>query len=192
MPPSETFEVKNLRKELEKELENTTGNIKWLYGFLTRHDLYQHLDIKKYLDSKSKLNNYINNLISVGVVKPPKKSGRSNRFEEEDILQLLLAARYMANGAIRENIAGHFNSFEINDYYTCLFSNTLPYSKEVIGKSKKSPIKNIKLSETNLFHQIRIGRGLTLQAKFHEYELDELNDMKKLLEDYITNKKAKS
>jgi len=171
-----------------RDIQNFDGNINELFFFLQDLFYFNQTEIKEYLTSKKKLTTYLNNLIRLGVVDTPDKLGRSNIYNGKSVLQLLTAAKYMRGGATMRSLIDHFKNLDENSLIKKLETNRLTDIKAVKENYKKSMEQKRKAVNTidDLYHHVRISRGIVLQVKYGEYELNEVEEMRKLLQNYIS------
>lgn len=180
-------EDKDYQREL-KEIRGFSGDIKKLFALLSGQYIFNSRGIQKYLNSRKQLSTFINNLIRLGIIDRPEKAGRSHRYKPRDVFMMLLAARYIQSGIPMKALTGaltHLADYELIDrlHRPELVDKEILKEKYIQWKKQKRKKAD---SIDDLYHQIRIDRGIVLQVKYGEYELDQIDDMKKMLEDYIS------
>ena len=172
---------------LRDTISKFSGNIESSFYFLEVIHGHLNFDLDINFNTSNSLQKYINmvrNMISRGLVRKPRKSGRTLILDERSFLDFLVARKYLGAGCTMDCVSGYLLEMSLDDIYDRLFVKQLPDIEIVTGRSfaycraeSNTPKLTFSKNSRKLFYNIKIVTGLNLlveQGRFSEAKLAEM------------------
>lgn len=195
----------------EKEIRNIislfSGNIDTAFNLTNKllDDLKIDLGINfKSSNALQKYTNMIRNMISRGIITQPIKSGRSLILNGRNLLELLVARRYLLAGCSMDSLSGYLVDVATEDIFDRLFAKQLPDIEKIARRnfiSINRPDVKAALEKAGeklekkypIYHYIKVKPDIYLHLKVGKFLTSELEEMVSLLTEYLEGRsKTKS
>lgn len=162
-----------------------------------KDDLRFDLDIRFNASNRlERFTNIVRNLVRLGVIDRPLKSGRSSILNEKILLQILVSRRYLSESVGLTSLSGYLTKLSTEELYDRLFAKQLSDIDKVVGRNTKSvdrqKVKTALEKEGKdlqaiypIYHYIKVKPDLFIHVKADRYRTDELKAMVTLLAEYI-------
>lgn len=173
------------RDQIQKKIESFYGTMSNAWELIScfHEDLGMDFGvIAASSNSEKTFINFVRNLISRSVIDRPMKSGRSLILTGENVLQIMVARKYISKGVSMNALKGHIAGKSQKELFEKLFADKLTDIVEITSEFTSSLIEEkmqndeTKTSaDTDLFHYFDINVDMKLMVRQGTYSRESIS-----------------
>ncbi len=177
------------KDKIQQQIESFYGSLTIAFEFVKDINDDLNIDFGTMLDSDNseKFVTFVRNLMSRSIIERPMKSGRSLILTGQNVLQILVARKYLGRGVAMNALKGQIADKPTGELYEKLFAKTLDDVIEITSTYSSSLMpehyndNEEEQSDSNLFHLIEINDNMKLLIKEGSYMTDKISTITKYL-----------